>query len=258
VKDASIVIGCVTPLTPEHLDTSPSIGCLAIMAVGISWVQKPEFARRGVTVTNCPGANVDAVGEHVLALYFASRKKVGEVDSVIKNGMEWRERGTLIAHWSRNGERPIPPLGCSQETLGILGYGNLGKKIERLAKAVGFGEVLVSDRKDSKDTREGRILFEDVIRRSSTLVVCVPKEDDTIGLIGEAEFNMMRKDMLVINVARGGIVNELALAKALREGKILGAATDVLEDEPGGRGSSPLLPDSSQEPVPNLVICEFF
>ncbi len=258
VKDASIVIACVTPVMPQHLDQSPGLGCLAVMAVGISWLQRAKFAKRGVTVTNCPAGNVDAVGEHVLALYFASRKRVGEVDSAVKSGLEWRQQGTLTRRWAKDGERPIPPLGCTQETVGILGYGNLGKRIEKLAKAVGFGEVLISERKGAKDTREGRTRFGDVMKRSSTIVVCVPKEDDTIGLIGEHEFRMMRKEALVINVARGGIVNEAALAKALRENRIQGAATDVLEEEPGGKGTSPLLPDmeAGEEPVPNLVICE--
>jgi phosphoglycerate dehydrogenase-like enzyme len=258
VKDASIVIACVTPVTPEHLDSSPQLGCLAIMAVGISWVQKAEFAKRGVTVTNCPAGNVDAVGEHVLALYFASRKRVGEVDAAIKGGLEWREKGTLTRRWARNGERPQPPLGCNQETLGILGYGNLGKRIEMLAKAVGFGTVLIGERKSASALRQGRSAFDELIRCSSTIVVCVPKDDDTIDLIGDRELEMMRKEALVINIARGGIVNEAALARVLKDGRIQGAAVDVLEDEPGGKGTTPLLPDvdRGEEPVPNLVICE--
>ena len=258
VKDASIVIACVTPVTPEHLEQSPNLGCLAIMAVGISWLQRAEFAKRGVTVTNCPAGNVDAVGEHVLALYFANRKRVSEVDAAVKSGLEWREQGTLTRRWARNGERPTPPLGCRQETLGILGYGNLGKRIKKLANAVGFGEVLISERKSAKEVRGGRTRFDEVIKRSSTIVVCVPKENDTIGMIGEREFGLMREEALVINVARGGIVDEAALARALRQGRIQGAATDVLEDEPGGKGTSPLLPDieKGEEPVPNLVICK--
>ena len=258
VKDASIVIACITPVLPEHLDTAPALGCLAIMAVGIGWLQNAEFAKRGVTVTNCPGGNVDAVGEHFLALYFASRKRLSEVDAAVKQSLEWTEKGTLTGRWARNGGKPVPPLGCRQETLGILGYGNLGKRIEKLAKAIGFGEVLVGERKGTKEIRSGRTTFDELIQKSSTIVVCVPKEDSTTGLISDRELNMMRPEALVINIARGGIVDEAALAKALKAGRIQGAATDVLEDEPGGKGTSPLLPDveKGQEPVPNLVICE--
>ena len=258
VKDASIVVACVTPVLPEHLDMAPNLGCLSIMAVGMGWVQKEEFAKRGVTVTNCPGGNVDAVGEHVLALYFASRKRVGEVDAAVKNSLEWREKGTLTRRWAKDGGKPTPPLGCNQETLGVLGYGNLGNRVEKLAKAIGFAEVLIAERKGAKEIRQGRSKFDDVIERSTTIVVCVPKENNTVGMIGEREFDMMRKEALVINVARGGIVNEAALAKALKEGRIQGGATDVLEDEPGGKGTTPLLPDveKGEEPVPNFIICE--
>lgn len=259
VKDASIVIACVMPVLPSHLDQAPALGCLSIMAAGISWVKKDEFAQRNVSVTNCPGANSEAVAEHVLALYFGVTKRVAQLDAVVKAGTEWRDKGTLTRRWRIDElERPVPPLGCAMETMGILGYGHLGKQIEKIARAVGFGEVLVAERKGATDIRSGRVAFGEVIKKASTIVVCVPKEDDTVGLIGENELKAMRSDAIVINVARGGIVDEAALARALREGWIAGAATDVLEDEPGGKGTSPILPGDGEEEVPNLVICEFF
>ena len=254
IKDATIVIACVTPVTPSDLDIATHLGCLCIMAVGISWVDRAEFARRNVTVTNCAGGNVEAVAEHFLALYFGLRKKVVEIDARVKGSDEWREKGTMIGHWPEK----KPPPGCRQEVLGILGYGTIGKRIAVLAKALGFKEVLVADRKGVSDEegREGRTSFQDVVSKASTLVVCVPKADDTVDLIGEEELKAMRKDALVINVARGGIVNEAALAEALKAGGIAGAATDVLETEPGGPGSTPLLPPQGEESIPNLIICK--
>jgi phosphoglycerate dehydrogenase-like enzyme len=256
IKDASIVITCVEPITPEHLDVAKDLGCLAIMAVGISWVDTAEFARRGVTVTNCAGGNVEAVCEHFLALYFGLRKKVVEIDNAVKNTNEWAESGTMISHWPNK----KPPPGCKQETLGIIGYGTIGKRLEMLARALGFGEVLLADRKAgaAKQPRKGRTAFEEVIAKSSTIVVCVPKADDTINLIDEVELNAMRSDALVINIARGGIVNEAALVEALRGGRIAGAAADVIENEPRAPGSSPLLPDlaKGEAAIPNLIICK--
>jgi glycerate dehydrogenase len=150
-------------------------------------------------------------------------------------------------------------MGAGQETLGIMGYGTLGTRIEKLAKAVGFKEVLISERKKSSTVRSGRVGFEEALKRATVLAICLPKDHDTIDLIGEAELRAMRKEALIINVARGGIVNEHALAKALKEGWIAGAATDVLETEPAGLGTSPLIPDvaKGEEEVPNLTICEF-
>lgn len=199
---------------------------------------------------------MEAVSEHFLALYFALRKKVVEIDTAVKTTDEWREEGTVTNHWV--GRKPPP--GCNQEVLGILGYGTIGKRIALLAKSLGFSEILVADRKgtSSSSTKEGRTSFDEVIRRSSTLAVCVPKADDTVDLISTPELDSMRSDAIIINVARGGIVNEAALAQALKSGRISGGATDVLETEPGGPGSTPLLPDLAKGgvPIPNFVICE--
>jgi lactate dehydrogenase-like 2-hydroxyacid dehydrogenase len=97
-----------------------------------------------------------------------------------------------------------------------------------------------------------RMPFEEVVRSATVLVICCPRDASTVDLIGEKELRSMRKEAVVVNVARGGIVNEAALAKALTERWIAAAATDVLEREPGGRGTTPLLP--LQGEVPNLTI----
>ncbi|KAI5366446.1 putative D-isomer specific 2-hydroxyacid dehydrogenase, catalytic domain-containing protein [Septoria linicola] len=252
IKPATIVISNVINVKPSDMDNAPHLQLLAIMATGMGWVDTKYCASRGISVVNSPGANIDAVSEHFLALQLASRKRIGVVDQTVKTTDEWRQTNSLTKKvWSKG-----PPLGMKQETLGILGYGALGKNIERLAKAIGFNEVLISDRKGATQLRDGRAAFEEVIRRSSTIVLVLPREPDTINLIDEAELRAMRDDALVINIARGGIVNEAALAKALKEGWIFGAATDVLDTEPAGPGSTPLLPDLSkgEEAVPNLLI----
>ena len=202
---------------------------------------------------NCPGGNVDAVTEHFLGLYFAARKRVVQVHSLVTQTNEWVDKGTLTKLWPAG-----PPPGAKQEILGVMGYGTLGTRIVELARAVGFREVLVSERKNATEVRLGRVSFEETLRRATVVGICLPKEQDTVDMIGETELKLMRPEALIINVARGGIVNEAALAKALREGWIAGAATDVLETEPAGLGTSPLIPDISkgEEEVPNLTICE--
>jgi glycerate dehydrogenase len=254
IREATIVIACVVPVTPADMDRAPYLGILSVMAVGIGWVDKEDCARRGVTVTNCVAGNVTAVTEHFLGLYFAARKRVVQIHNRVTTTTEWHDKGTLTKLWPSG-----PPMGCGQETLAIMGYGTLGKRIESLAKAVGFGSVLISERKQqSTAVRPGRVSFQECVRRASVVCLCLPKEPDTVDLIAEAELKAMRPDALVINVARGGIVNESALAKALREGWIAGAATDVLEVEPAGPGSGPLTPDLTKEDeVPNLTICRF-
>ncbi|OQU98481.1 D-isomer specific 2-hydroxyacid dehydrogenase, NAD binding domain-containing protein [Cladophialophora immunda] len=222
IKDATIVIACVVPVTPADMDRAPHLGVLAVMAVGISWVDKQDCARRGVTVTKCPAGNVDAVTEHFLGLYFAARKRVVQVHNTMTTTAEWLDKGTLTKLWPAG-----PPLGCRQETLGIMGYGTLGTRLHKLAHAVGFGDVLVSERKNAPAVRPGRVSFDEVLARATVVGVCLPKDHDTH-----------------------------ALARALREGWIAGAATDVLETEPAGPGTSPLIPDlaKGEDEVPNLTI----
>ncbi|KIX04654.1 uncharacterized protein Z518_05524 [Rhinocladiella mackenziei CBS 650.93] len=251
IKDATIVITCVVPVTPRDMDQAPYLGILSIMAVGIGWLDKTDCARRGITVTKCPAGNVDAVSEHFLGLYFAARKRVVQIHNTVTTTNEWRENGTLTKKWPRG-----PPMGCKQETLGIMGYGTLGMRIAKLARAVGFGEVLISERKNATSIREGRVAFDKVLRRATVIGICLPKENDTSDLIGEKELQSMKPDALIINVARGGIVNEAALARALRQGWIAGCATDVMETEPAGPGTSPLIADPAkgETEVPNLTI----
>ena len=217
----------------------------------MAWLDREAFAKAGVTVTNCPAANTEAVGEHVLGLYFGLRKRIPEMDVAIKATAEWAKNGTLAKRWDSG-----PPRGMGQEVVGILGYGNLGKRVKRNFEALGAKEVLVANRKGSSKVTEGSMAFEDVLKRASVIVVCVPLADDTKDMIAEKELKMMQPDTLVINVARGGIVNETVLAQALKEHWIGGAAVDVFEVEPAGRGTSPLVPDGTKggEDIPNLVL----
>ncbi|POR38323.1 Glycerate dehydrogenase [Tolypocladium paradoxum] len=252
IKDATIVVVGVTPVTAEHLDQAPYLQCLAITATGFEWLDRGAFAERGITVVNCPQNNVEAVGEHFLALYFSARKKTVEVHNAVTGpDRQWIQEGSLTPRWKQG-----PPLSCRQETLGIIGYGALGRQIEVLATGVGFSRVLIAERKGQNKIRGGRVLFEELIRDATTIVVCCPKEPSTLGLISEPELLMMKQEALLLNLSRGGIVCERALAAALKEGRIFGAATDVLETEPGGIGTTPLIPDvaNGEEGIPNLTI----
>ena len=252
IKKATIVISNVADVKPSDMDQAPHLQLLAVMATGMGWVDKQYCAKRGISVINAPGANIDAVSEHFLALYFASRKRIGIVDEIVHTTDDWVKTSSLTKRvWPQG-----PPLGCKQETLGIVGYGALGQNIEKLCRALGFKGILISDRRDAEKVRPGRVSFEDLLERSTTICVVCPRGPDTIDLIGEAELRSMRPDALLINIARGGIVNEPALAKALKENWIYGAAADVLDTEPGGPGTTPLLPDveKDEDEVPNMII----
>ena len=247
IKDATIVIATIVPVHPHHMDQARNLKLLILMTTGMEWVEKEYCAKRDISVVNCPQSNTPAVSEHALGLYFACRKKTVEMHNRTMQTNEWAARGSLTKRFQG------PPLSCSQEVMGIIGYGALGKRIEGLARGVGFGEIIVAERNGAKEIRPGKVEFAEMLKRASTVMICCPRDPKTENLIDEAKLRTMRKDACLINVARGGIVNEAALARGLREQWIDSAATDVLEVEPGVRGS-PLLPEDGEEPVPNLTI----
>ncbi|KAL4805070.1 hypothetical protein BDV18DRAFT_161467 [Aspergillus unguis] len=249
LKDATIAITTIVPIPSEVLHSCPRLQCVVVMATGVEWVDVDAFKERGIRVVNCPGANVGSVAEHAITLYFSSRRKVVDLHNTIMadggGNQEWTEKRTLIHRFHG------PPHTTQQEIVAIIGYGAVGKRIETVARALGM-QVLVAERKGvmGSDVREGRVAFETAIQHATVVMLSVTKSSETIGLIGEAEFKSMRPDALVINVARGGVVNETALATALKEGLIAGAATDVYDGEPPVRGQSVLLDES----IPNLTL----
>lgn len=242
LQDATIAITTIIPITPEDLDQCPNLKCVYSMATGVEWLNKDEFRKRGITAINAPQSNIATVSEHAIALYFASRRKIVELHNRTMRSDEYAAKGTLTHYYGGY------PRTSSSETMTIVGYGHLGKKIESVAKALGM-TVLVAERKGMKQ-REGRVSFEAGLEFGTVVVVTVPKQAETINMLDEKELRSMRKDSILINVSRGGIINETALVKALREGWIGGAATDVFEVEPPLRGVSPLLDES----IPNLTV----
>ena len=249
IKNATIVVATICPVLPDDMDQAPNLQCIGIMATGIGWLDKEYCAKRGITVVNTPQSNIPAVSEHCIGLYFAVRKRIVEMHNLTTTTDEWAEKGTLTKRFEPLGA----PLSAEQEVMGIIGYGHLGKRIEMLAKALGFSEVLIAERKRAP-LRKGRKVFQEVVSKCTVLVIACPRDEMTVGLIGKEDLRSMRKDAILINMARGGIVDEQALADALRNGWIAGAATDVLDVEPGVLGESPLLPKKGEEPVPNFTI----
>jgi glycerate dehydrogenase len=133
-------------------------------------------------------------------------------------------------------------------TLGIVGYGNLGKGVADIARAFGM-EVIVSARPGADSIDDGRVAFNDVLRRADVISLHCPLTEDTAGLFGEAEFKEMKSDAILINTARGGLIDSAALVAALKNGDIAAAAVDVLPQEPPV-GGNPLL----EYDGPNLCV----
>src|SRR5688500_4843549 len=240
LKDATVAVVNKLPLRAELLARLPALKLIAVAATGTDNIDLEYCRERGVEVRNVRGYAVETLPEHVLMLVLAlSRNLVGYREDV-RAGL-WHRAEQFCLH-----TREIRDLHGS--VLGLVGYGALGRGVERLARAFGM-EVLISERKGANDLREGRTAFEEVLRRSDVLSLHVPLNRETRGLVGRDELALMRRSAILINCARGGVVDESALADALREGRIGGAGVDVLSEEPPVAGN-PLLDPG----LPNLIV----
>lgn len=221
LRGATIAITNRMYLRAEHL--SPTLRLVAVSATGYECIDLDACRARGVAVCNVRDWSV-SVPEHVFALVLALRRDLRAYDAAVRGG-EWsrsRTYGVL--------KEPMP-RALRGGTLGLVGHGALGRGVARIA--AGFGmTILVADRKGAARPRPGRVPFDEVLRRSDVLVVLCPLVPETRGLIGAEELSLMKRDALLVNCARGGIVVEQDLADALVAGRLGGAGVDVLEVEP--------------------------
>ncbi|KAK4987092.1 hypothetical protein LTR66_004558 [Elasticomyces elasticus] len=246
IADATIILVTAVPIGASVLgpDICPKLQLIAAWGTGTDLIDKEACARNGITVCKVPAQSTETVTEHALALYFAVKRKTISMQGVVRGGGWQRQRVVVATQWEG-----LPPRTCREEICGVIGYGALGASVERMAKALGM-TVLVAERKDARTVREGRTAFERVIEECTTLIVTCPLDASTRDMVSYAELKTMKPTAIIVNVARGGIVNETALADALRQGEIAGAGIDVFESEPAGPGSSPLLAHD----VPNLTL----
>ncbi|KAL1306225.1 hypothetical protein AAFC00_004316 [Neodothiora populina] len=243
LQDATIVIGTGTRLSYDTLKTcGPKLQLCASLGVGVDNFDLEAIRERGLTLVHVPAQNTQTVVEHAFALLGAVKRNLMGLHGFVVGGGKWVDAIAAVAQFAR------PPKTNSQEILGVIGYGALGQRTEKMAKALGM-QVLIAERKGAP-AREGRSTFEDVLSQSTVVILTCPLSPSTRNMIDAAELRTMREDVIIVNVGRGGIINELALADALREHRIGGAAVDVFETEPATPENCPLLDPS----IPNLLL----
>ena len=213
---------------------------VCVAATGTNNVDLEAARRRGVTVCNVAGYATASVVQHVFALVLALRTRLRDYAGAVEDGA-WQKSTTFCLL-----DYPVSELAGG--ILGIVGYGELGGAVARVARAFGM-EVVVARRPGTEDPRPGRLPLDELLETADVVSLHCPLTPATRGLLGRRELGLMGPDALLVNTARGGLVDEAALAAALRAGTIGGAGVDVLSREPPG-GDNPLL-----EPgIPNLIV----
>ena len=231
-------------LNREVLEKTEKLKLIALAATGYNIVDLDCCKEKGILVCNIRDYAFDSVPEHTFALILALRKNILGYKKALQDGL-WQESGQFCLF--------LEPVHCLRDSrLGIIGSGSLGQAVAKLGEAFGM-DVCFAQRKFDKRKEEKKknpsqqsqqkssqnnsfsnkyLPFEEVIETSSVISVHCPLLPETKGLIGRKELEKMRKDCLLINSSRGGIVNEADLVEAIKEKRIAGAAMDVVSSEP--------------------------
>lgn len=223
ISEADIVVVNKVKLTQEMLEAVPRLKLVAVAATGTDNVDLKACVARGIAVSNIRNYAVNTVPEHTFALIFALRRSICAYrDSV--NAGRWQASGQFCYF-----DHPIRDLAGS--TLGVIGDGVLGQSVAAMGRALGM-RVLFSGFKGHKPMGTLYTPFDDVLARSDIITLHCPLNDETRGMIGTPEFAKMQRRPILINTARGGLVEESAVSSALESGQISGAGFDVVSVEP--------------------------
>lgn len=205
----------------------PDLEVIARCGVGLDNVNVDVAARQGVKVVFAPGSNADTVAEHTLALMLCLQRNLYHTFYAVKN-RKWDFRNTYAGDEIRG------------KTLGILGMGNIGKKVARLGEA--FGMNVVYSSASNQEVPYPILSFDELLRRSDIISLHLPLTTETRHLIDRNAFEKMKPNALLINTARGAVIDQAALTEALKNNRIGGFGADVLTTEP----------PSEDDPLPGL------
>lgn len=239
IADAEIAITNKVVLDRELLARAKKLRLICISATGANNVDLVAAKELGIAVTNVAGYSTPSVVQHVFAVLLTLVTRLDDYRNAVRRG-DWQAAELFCML-----DYPITELPGLR--LGIVGYGALGQGVAKVAEAFGM-EVLLANRPGAS-LQEGRIPLDQLLPQVDVLSLHCPLTDQTRDLIGPAELAAMKPGAILINTARGGIVDETALAEALRSGHLGGAGVDVLSKEPPRDGNPLLDPD-----LPNLVI----
>ena len=240
LQGVDIVLLNKVPITEEILAACPDIKLICVLATGYNVVDCAAAARRGIPVCNVPAYSTNAVAQFTFALLLELCNRVGHHDAAVHQG-RWSSCPNFC-FWD------TPQMELAGKTMGIIGFGQIGRAVGRIARAMGM-EVLAYNR---SRCAEGEAIgtyttLEDLLQRSDIVSLHLPLTAENTCMVNEAFLNQMKDGAILLNTARGGLIDEAALNRALTQGKLRGAAADVVTVEPIP-ADSPLLT------APNMIL----
>jgi glycerate dehydrogenase len=239
LKDAEVAISNKIVIDAATFAACPSLKLVLITATGVNNIDLDAARKHGVVVSNCQGYGTPSVAQHTLMLLLAMATRLPDYQQAIHQG-QWQKSKQFCL-------LDFPIVELEGKTLGLLGHGELGGAVAKLAEA--FGMRVLSGQIPGRPARPDRVPLNELLPQVDALTLHCPLNDHTRDMIGAHELSLLKPKAFVINTARGGLINEQALADALRNGHLAGAATDVLTVEPPVNGN-PLLSGD----IPRLII----
>ena len=221
-EGAEVVISNKVVLDQPLLAQLPALRLICVAATGVNNIDLEAADALGIKVANARDYAANAVAQHTFALLLGLTNQCARYQQAIAQGTWSASEYFCLLDY--------PMMELSGKTLGIIGYGNLGQAVAKLAQA--FGMSLLIAARDAEDTRSGRVPLAQLLAESDVVSLHCPLTAENQHMMGAAEFAQMKTSALLINTARGGLVDEAALISALTQGEIAGAALDVVSQEP--------------------------
>ena len=238
LQGADVVICNKTQITAAVMAACPSLKYVGLFATGYNNIDVEYAAAHGVTVCNVPGYSTEAVAQHTFSLLLGVTNRVHQYNQTVAQG-DWIRSRTFSYF-------PMPLTELCGKTIGIVGYGAIGRRVGDMARAFGM-QVLVCGRRPIPDADVRQVSFEELLSQSDVVSMHCPLNADSQGMMNAAAFAKMKPGAIFINTSRGGLVEEQALREALDSGHLLGAGVDVLQTEP-------MTPDCPLYGAKNLLI----
>lgn len=240
IGDAEIVLTNKTPITEKLLMTCPSVQLICVLATGYNVVDCEAARKRGIPVCNVPAYGTNAVAQFTFSLLLEICNQVGLHNESVHNG-DWSVCPDFC-YWK------TPQMELAGKTLGIIGFGRIGRTVGRIARAMGMDVIAYNRSRHPEGEEIGEYVdFETLLRRSDIISLHCPLTEDNTGIINQTSIEKMKDGAILLNTARGPLLNEADVAAALQSGKLRAVAVDVVSYEPISK-SNPLYT------APNCII----
>lgn len=214
-----LIVRCQLP--QDIFNETNQLKAVVRHGVGLDFIPVDAATKKGIPVANLPGSNTNAVVEYCLAVIFHFRRRLDLIDSHLR-----------IHGWAKSRPLADPSAEIATTTLGIIGFGAIGSKLANIATNLQMKTIALTRRPESLPDGVQAATKAELFSQSDVIVVCCPLNEETRGLVDQSSISMMKSDAILINIARGPVVDTQAVISALKAGKIAGAAMDVHDQQP--------------------------